>query len=259
MTKTKPQKDLPGAQSLNRAFALLRAVARHNQDGARLSVLAREVDLHVATARRLLSVLSLNGFTSYDPVTKLYRLGMALYHLGSSAQQFTIRDQFHSILEKIAQETEDTVFLMIRSGFDGLCIDRVEGRFPIRALMIDVGVSRPLGIGAGSLALIGFLPPEQFESVLQVNDRRFPDFNGLDSQTIRKLAAESLDRGYVVSEELFWPGVSSVGVPIRSPEGGIIAAITVAAISTRMSRQRQRTVAGIIMRNAGQIVPETGL
>jgi DNA-binding IclR family transcriptional regulator len=46
----------------------------------------------------------------------------------------------------------DTVFLIIRSGNDCMCVDRIEDRYPIRALTIDGGVSRPLGIGAGSLA-----------------------------------------------------------------------------------------------------------
>ena len=252
MTKPKTQKELPGTQSIHRALALLRAVARHNQHGVKLSVLAREVDLHVATTRRLLSVLTLNGFTAYDPVTRLYRLGMALYHLGSSAQQFTLRDQFRPILQRIAQETEDTVFLLIRSGYDGLCVDRVEGRFPIRALMVDVGISRPLGVGAGSLALISFLPEEQFELILKANDCRFSE-NNIESEVIRKLAMDSRDRGYVVSEELFWPGVNSVGVPIRSPENEVIAAITVTAIASRMIRQRQKAVAQIIMRAAEQV------
>ena len=71
-------KNIPGAQSLHRAIALLRAVARHNDKGARLSHLSREVNLHIATARRLLTVLTMEGLTTYDPLSKHYRLGIGL-------------------------------------------------------------------------------------------------------------------------------------------------------------------------------------
>ena len=246
-------KALPGAQSLQRAIALLRAVARRNAAGVRLSNLARDVGLHPATARRLLSMLSAEGLTSFDPVSKLYKLGITLYHLGSAAQQFAIREQFHGTLVKIAEETEDTVFLLIRSGNDCVCVDRIEGRYPIRALTIDVGVSRPLGIGAGSLALIASLPREDFEAVISANARRYPSYNHLTADIIREKARRARKRGYVLSEGLFWPGVTSIGVPIPDPNQNIIAAITVTAISFRMTRDRQKRVAETIKRHAGLI------
>jgi DNA-binding IclR family transcriptional regulator len=152
-----------GTKSVSRAISLLRAVARYNEDGAHLSTLARNVDLHVVTARRLLSVLAVEGLVSFDPQTKLYKIGIALYHIGSAAKQFEIREKLRSTLEKIADETEDTVFLFVRRSNDAVCIDRIEGRYPIRALSVDVGMSRPLGIGASGLALIAFLPHNQFE------------------------------------------------------------------------------------------------
>ena len=190
-------KALPGAQSLQRAIGLLRAVARRNDSGARLSILARDLALHPATARRLLSVLTAEGLLSFDPISKIYRLGIALYHLGSSAKQFAIREQFRRTPEKIAEETEDTVFLIIPSGNDCICVDRIEGRYPIRALTIDVGVNRPLGIGAGSLALIAFLPREDFEAVVSANAKRYKMFNNLTADIIRELAQKSQKRGYV--------------------------------------------------------------
>lgn len=237
---------------MQRAIGLLRAVARRNESGARLSNLARDAGLHPATARRLLAMLSAEGLTSFDPVTKLYKLGITLYHLGSAAKQFAIREQFRSTLEKIAEETEDTVFLIIRSGHDCMCVDRIEGRYPIRALTIDVGVSRPLGIGAGSLALIAFLPRKEFEEAVLANAHRYPSYNHLTADIIRETAQKARKRGYVLSEGLFWPGVTSIGVPVADPGKNIIAAITVTAISSRMTRERQKKVAETIKRHAGR-------
>jgi DNA-binding IclR family transcriptional regulator len=231
-----------GAQSLHRAIALLRIVGRNNDLGITLSQIAREATLHVATTHRLLSVLAQENFITYNRLSKKYHLGLELHILAGSAHQFTIRHRFRIALEKIAHETGDTAFLLIRSGNDVLCIDRVEGKFPIRIVPIDIGVRRPLGIGAGSLALIAFLPPDQRESILLANARRFPQYKNLTIEEIRSLASEARKVGYVVSEGLFHEGVISMGIPIFNKKGEVIAAITVSSVSQRMEEKRRAKI-----------------
>lgn len=252
MTYQGASQAVQGTQSVSRAIALLRAVARDNENGARLSSLARNVGLHVVTARRLLSVLVHEGLLGFDPQKKTYKIGIALYHIGSAARQFEIREQFRSTLEKIADQTEDTVFLFIRRGNDAICIDRIEGRFPIRALLVDVGVSRPLGVGASGVALIAFLPPDQFEKIFSANLKLYSSFPNLKPETVLALARKSRKRGYVVSESLFWPGVTAVSVPVFDAQGAVIAAVSVSAITSRMNRNRQQDVARIIKGCLGQ-------
>ena len=235
-----------GAQSIQRAISLLRAVARHNEQGVSLSRIARETGLHAATVHRMLSVLVQEGLLTLDPVSKLYHLGIELFVLGSAAQQFTIRHRFRTALEHMAAATGDTVFLLIRSGNDVLCIDRVEGKFPIRTVMIDIGVRRPLGIGAGSLALIAFLPDDQFAAILAANAPRYPQYKRLTANDVRKLAARSRKHGYVVSKGLFHEGVTSIGVPVFSEEKEVIASITVSSISQRMDEKRCREIALLV-------------
>ena len=128
--------------------------------------------------------------------------------------------------------------MLIRSGNDVLCIDRVEGKFPIRTVPIDVGVRRPLGIGAGSLALIAFLPDDQFEGFLSTNASRYLKYKNMTPKDVRNLAAVSRKAGYVVSKGLFHEGVTSVGIPILNRRKEVIASITVSSISQRMEKKR---------------------
>jgi len=246
MTKQSAPPPVQGAQTVSRAVALLRAVARNGDEGARLSTLARNVGLNTVTTRRLLLVLVHEGLLSFDPNRKTYSVGIALYHLGSTAKQFEVRDRFRGTLERIADQTEDTVFLFIRRGNDAICIDRIEGRFPIRALLVDVGVSRPLGLGASGLALIAFLPPGQFDQIFSANLKQYNSFPNFDPKTILDLTKKSRKRGYVVSESLFWPGVTAVSVPVFEEQCNVIAAVSVTAISSRMNRGRQAEVAKTI-------------
>jgi len=239
-----------GAQSLQRAISLLREVARHNEQGIPLSRLARKTGLHVATAHRLLSALAQEGFLMHDPRSKLYHLGIELFVLGSAARQFALRDHFRTALERIASETGDTVFLLIRSGNDFLCIDRIEGQFPIRTIPLDIGIRRPLGIGAGSLALFAFLPEPQFAAILAINALRYHQYKNLTAEDIRSMAAKARKAGYAVSEGLFYEGVTSIGVPIFGAQKQVIAAITVSSISQRMDEKRRREIVRLVKKVA---------
>lgn len=86
---TKTKSPLPalsgGTQSLERAIALLRAVAASGVDGARLADLMTGVGLSKATAHRLLMALSREGLIEQDSRSRRYHLGPDLDALGQLA------------------------------------------------------------------------------------------------------------------------------------------------------------------------------
>ena len=237
-----------GVQSIYRATALLRSVAKNNdKGGSNLSKIARNTGLHIATAHRILLALVREGFLSYDPISKLYHLGPELFSLVTSAHQYSIRQRYRPGLERIAEETQDTVFLIIRLGIDSLCLDRVEGKFPIRTLPIEVGDFRPVGFGVGSLSLIAFLPDEHFESIILANERRYAQYNkDLKVNDIRELGRRSRKLGYVVGEGIFHEGIIGVGMPIYDKRREVIAGISVSAISQRMPSNRRKKIIRLI-------------
>ncbi len=74
-----------GTQSLERAIALLRAVADAETGGARLADLMTGVGLSKATAHRLLMALARDGLVEQDGRSKRYHLGPDLVALGDLA------------------------------------------------------------------------------------------------------------------------------------------------------------------------------
>ena len=244
-----------GVQSVSRTITLLREVAHLNDKGARLSVLSKSSGLNLSTTHRLLSVLTAEGLITHDTKSKRYHLGLELYRLGINAYQYAVRDLFRGSLEKIERETGDAVFLLIRSGNDALCIDRVEGSYPIKTILVDVGSRRPLGIGAGSLALIAFLPEEECEAIISSNAPRYGHYKNITAPSIRSLAAEARERGYTISRGLFHEGVISLGIPVINGNGEVLAGITVSAIARRMDSRRREEIFQLVCR----IVKEDGL
>lgn len=235
-----------GGLSIHRAIRLLRETAKLNDRGARLPELSQKVGLHVATARRMLKTLVSEGMLTYDPVTKLYHLGIELYYFGAAAHQFKIRDRCRTTLERVAQLTEDTAYLVIRSGNDVLCIDRVEGSFPIRALTHDIGSRVPLGIGAGSLTLLAFSPADQIEWIINANKLRYPEYNNRTADDVLAMVAETQVLGYGISAGNVMPGAVGIGLPIQNDRGVALAALSVTAVEWRMIPERRKKIARLL-------------
>ena len=138
-----------GTQVVQRVAALLRSVSARNRLGARLIDLCTEVNIERPTAHRILQGLVSEGLIRQDETTKRYFLGSMIYEMGLAASPRTnMRDLCHAHLQQIAQATGDTVFLTTRTGFDGVCIDRAEGAFPIKVFVLEVGRRRPLNMVA---------------------------------------------------------------------------------------------------------------
>jgi len=227
-------------QLLDRAVAVLRAIGSSGEEGMRLVDLQRATGLSKPTVHRLLQSLTANGLVMVDGGTLRYRLGHELAVLGWSVahrQQDLRTAATHSAMQ-LADECGDTVFVVVRSGFDAVCIDRRSGAFPIKALTVDVGTRRPLGVGASGMAILAALPEGESADILEAVAGRLPQYTSATVAQLRTAIREARRRGYAFSNGLFTEGVRSIGVPIRDFRQEPVAAIGVAAILPRIPARR---------------------
>lgn len=233
-----------GTQSIRRAVQILHAVAAHKD--MRLTQISNEVGLHVATTRRILVSLVDMGFLQTSGNHSTYSLGPMVLHLGQVARdQNVIIEPFRTRLEEIAKRSGDTVLLSVRSQNDAVCVLRVEGAFPIRTMIIDVGSIRPLGAGAGSLALLAWLPDQQVERIITLHAAAYPKLS-IQAEQVRTLVKQSRKLGYALNDGLMLKGISGLGIPISDTAGNIVAAISITAISSRMKEPRARELVAMV-------------
>lgn len=242
--------DRTGTQSVERAAALLRAVAAREGTGARLVDLVGDLGLPKATVRRLLGALGREGLVDQDVASRRYHLGAGLIGLGSLAgARFGVRRLALPSLSRLVEESGDTVYLSVRSGLDAVCVERREGDFPIRTLTLSVGDRRPLGIGAGSLALLASLADADADAVIEANagraERHCP---GLDAARLGELVRRTREAGIAFNDGLVVPGMSALGIAVLDPRGEPKAALSVAAISTRMAPERRPALEEMLRR-----------
>ena len=244
---TQVTESLPGTQSIQRASLLVRLIAGSGRAGARLSDLVAQSRLERPTARRILKCLIAERMLAQEETSHRYVLGPLIYELGlAAAPQFNLRDLCRAFVQRIAERTADTVFLTVRSGYDSVCIDRAEGSFPIKALTLEVGTRRPLGVGSGGLALLMPLPDPEVDEILARNAPRLAAYNGLTAPTLARLLRRSRDLGYSLNDHHVTAGAVSVGLPVLDAYGAPLASLSVGAIASRMKPERRPELAAVL-------------
>ena len=122
-----------------RVFAVIRALSAVQAEGGRVTQLARAVGLTQGTTHRLLQSLVAEGMVEQDERSKLYRLSMDFFALAAKAgNPGDLRSLCRPALLRLCASLGDSIFLLVRSGFDAVCLDRSEGPFPIRSFTLSL-------------------------------------------------------------------------------------------------------------------------
>ncbi|MBS0546448.1 MAG: IclR family transcriptional regulator [Proteobacteria bacterium] len=240
-----------GTQSLQRAIALLREVTACGSEGLSAAEMAARASIDRTTAHRMARSLAAEGLFDYSRETRRYFLGPLAYEIGLAAsERADLAKLCATPMKRIAEETGDTVFLMLRSGDDAVCVARTEGSYPVKTFVVDVGVRRPLGVGAGSLAIFSALPLEEREVLLKRNAARLAQYPGMTVAKIRARAAASRGRDQAVGDVVDVPNVRAAGVVIRTPGGRPVASLSISAIAPRFANRREAKLLAILHREA---------
>lgn len=233
-----------GTQSIERALHVMRIVASRSRTGVRLTEISRLARLEQSTTHRILKCLISGGMIQHNADSRRYHLGHLIFEMGlAAAGKFNVRAICRPSLVRLAEKTEDTIFLTIRSGFDTVCLDRKEGGFPIRTLTLDIGTRRPLGVGAGGIALLMSLPETEIDEILNANALQLGSYNNLTVPEVSALVERSRKFGFALNDRHMTPGATSIGMAIQSGYGVPFVALSIGAITSRMSADRQQELA----------------
>jgi DNA-binding IclR family transcriptional regulator len=230
--------------SVQKACRILRAMS--DAKNARLTDIARETGLDKATTLRLLDVLMRDGFVTRDPSTKHYSLGTEVFVLGAAAQsRFDPRPTVGASLLRLAHAFEDTAMLSVPSGAESICIALQEGTYPIRANYLEVGSRRPLGVGAGSLALLAWMPDREIEALMPLVAARLERYPRITRRVLEEHIEASRKRGYATILDLVVEHMGGIAVPVLGADGRPVAAISIAALTERIVSREEALAAAL--------------
>ncbi|WP_108663044.1 IclR family transcriptional regulator [Acuticoccus kandeliae] len=237
-----------GAQSVDRALRLLSLIGRHCDHGVALGAIVDESRLNKPTARRLLMALMRAGLVEQDVASRRYFLGEGAYVLGTLAsRRYNLLEVAMESLKRLAELTADTAFVSARRENYAVCLHREEGAYPVRTHALMAGYQHPLGVGAGSLAMLASMSDEEIDRVLadtaEIRAEAYP--NHTDAR-LRADIAITREQGHSLNPGLIVPSSWGIGATITFPDGRVAGALSIAAIDSRMTPERQRDIAALL-------------
>ncbi len=221
--------------SVQKVCRILRALS--TPQPLRLADVCAATAMNKATALRLLGLLAGEGFVQRNPGTKRYTLGDEALVLGIAMQgRDHVTKWARPWLVKLAGLSGDTVLLSTRNGIESVCIDREFGAYPIRANYLDIGSRRPLGVGAGSMALLAWLPDDEARAVLdQVVPMIATRYSRIDRALLETEIAQARGRGHSLLLDVVVERMGGIGVPIFGSDAKPVAALSIAALNDRLT------------------------
>ena len=234
-----------GISSVAKAARILKTMSEAR--GLRLTDIASSAGLDKATTMRLLDELVKEGFISRDPQSRLYALGTELVVLGAAAlNRLDPRQIVQPSLLRLADEFEDTILLSVPSGHESLCLAMQEGSFPLRANFLSVGGRRLLGVGAGSLALLAWMPEKEIDAILpRIAAGLAKQYPQISNSLLEASIRDARHRGYALTLNVVVEQMGGLAVPLLDHHGYPIAALSIAALSTRIAGREAAIVAAL--------------
>jgi DNA-binding IclR family transcriptional regulator len=246
-----PEKGLH--QNIARATLVLSALADAAHEGLRLSDVIRSTGLSNGTTHRLLEGLVEHGLADLKADSGRYFLGMKIFSWSKSASnRFGLAERVAPALQRLADRTNDTAYFMLRVDDDSLCLDCREGSFPIKTISVRVGNRWPLGVGAGGLSLLAFLPENEMAQIIRDHQGEREKF-GIKEAVLKKEIANARKLGYAVVDGTVIPGMSALSVPINGKDQKPIGSITLAAITPRLIQPRRGEIVKLLLEEARSI------
>jgi len=248
-------------KSIHKALDVLEVLASEAK-GLGLTEISKRLNMQLSTAHRILSTLKHRGYIEQESAKGRYRLGLKTLEIGLAMQaQLQLLERALPHLQKLAEVTKETVNLAI---LDPDCdevvyIAKIDSP---EVLKTDIKIGTKLLAHCTALGkvLLAFLPEEEF-------NRRFSNQNQLPTYTPNSLPtfeelkedlAKVRKQNFAIDNEEFKIGVKCIAAPIRDSTGKVVAAVSIAGPTSRLSSERIDEFRKLVVDTANEISVKLG-
>jgi len=228
--------------SVANAILLLKAFSdEHSELG--ISALAGRLHLAKSTVHRLASTLVEAGMLEQSARTGQYRLGLAVFELGSLVRRkLDLSFEAKPWLMTLREQTGETVDLSILDHDGVVCVNFLESK-KVNRISSGIGLRKPVHCTAEGKALIAFQPPQVIGRVIAGGLERHTPLTITNPAALREEFAKVRARGYAIDDEQYELGVRGIAAPIRDDTGMSVAAVGVSGPTQRLSKSRLPKIA----------------
>jgi len=242
-------------QSVERAAALLRAVATSSGPAATATALAQAVGLNRTTTWRILATLERERLVSLDRQTGWYSLGFGLIDLAGQAGGASMARAAHAVLARIAGRTGETAALAVMR--DGALTYVAEA--DAGAIVSVTWQGRPVSLHATSTGkvLLAFSEPDEVRDLLASQGsgrlQRFTASTITSRAALAEELAETRERGFSVCRGEFQDSAWGVSAPVLDVTGRPVAVLSIWGPPERITAQRFDSLGAVAVAGAEEL------
>ncbi|MFD0901815.1 IclR family transcriptional regulator [Actinomadura sediminis] len=205
---------------------------------------AHRLGVAASTAHRLLAMLVYRDFAVRD-ADRTYRVGPVL-ELAAHSQSTAARLRAAALphLHRLVDLLDESANLTVRTGATVRFIAGVESRQTLRVGSRE-GMVFPAHRTTAGLLLLADLPPDELQALYAGKEDQRPDMDALQADLARVRR-----NGFDLNEGRSERGVVAVGVPVRAPDGSVLAGLSVSMPGARYEKERLPALVGTLRKAA---------
>jgi len=244
-----------GAQVIARASQLLRLVARNGTHGVRLVDLARAANLSQPTARRLLKALTNERLLEQPVAGERYFVGPLAYELGMAARAVpTLTKEITDMALRIANLTTGRVCIQALVGPDVICLHSVGGNRSLVDQSPLPGDRRPLGGGAGPMAILAKLDNRKIKLALEEAESELYFSLGLDLRDLLSLVSSARINGFSICPERFGGSITGVARAFECKKQGVSNMFSVSILLHELDESLAEDLASLLKDESNSVI-----
>jgi IclR family acetate operon transcriptional repressor len=223
------------ANAIEKSLKILMLYYPHNKELTTTEV-SKRLNLHKATASRILLTLARNGFLQQNQQRKTFRLGPSVLRLATSIKQ-SLKSELVQIakphLDDLRDLVNETAGLEVISGDLTVLAYLAEGSRPVRTTT-SLGATLPVHAAAGAKAIFAHSPSAHWQAIFERGMARLTEHTITDPQAYAKQLEMVRQRGFAVDEEEIDLGVTALAAPVFNHEALPVAAVVLIGPADRV-------------------------
>src|SRR5690625_2955709 len=243
-------------QAVDRAVRVLEILARDGE--AAVGQVARELGVHASTASRLIGALAGHELVERANGSGRVRLGVGLLRLaGATAAQLDLAKQAQPVCDALAEELGETANVAVLTGGVAINVCQAQGTSTV-AMQNWVGQRTVLHATSSGKVLLAHLQTEDRNALLDAALERFTARTLTAPEELRRELDQVRGLGWAKAVEEYEEGLNAVAAPIRGHDGAVVAAISAAGPTYRLSPQSLPQAATAVVRAAQTVSGKMG-
>jgi DNA-binding IclR family transcriptional regulator len=244
---------VPGTAAFTKFMSILQIIGDSPRTYG-MAELCKVAKLPRATVYRIADALRAEGLVADAPSGNKLVLGPRLINLASrSWATFDLRTTAHPFIEKLRDETGETVHLAVPSGTEMVYIDKLESPQTVR-MTSRIGTRITLYSSSVGKAFLAALPAdEQKEIVERIKFKRYTPHTIIQRKALEAELKETRRRGYSFDREETELEIRCIGAAIVNATGRPVGGISVSVPKYRFDKDVEARFPAIVRGCADQI------